>query len=61
MLESSEILFETTEYPPHEKFFSKLTNSNVTEEDYLHGKKSWDLYKCQDFSDYTSLYCALGK
>ena len=60
MLDSIESLWETKEYPPHEKFFSKLTNSNVSNDDYLHGQKSWRLYKCNDMVDYTTFYCLLG-
>lgn len=60
MLDSVDTLWGTKEYPPHKNFFSKLNNSNVSYSDWLHGLKSWNLYKCNDMVDYTTFYCLLG-
>ena len=42
--------------PPRETFYSKLTDDNITEEDYQHAQKVWKIFKCQTMGDYHDLY-----
>ena len=45
---------------PHKKhFFSSLTNSNISDEDYAHAQKVFEEFKCKDMIDYTELYCCM--
>jgi hypothetical protein len=49
------ILYET-QLPPIEKFYSKLSETSITEENYMHGKKVWNTFKCNTILDYHDLY-----
>ena len=44
--------------PPLEKFYNKLTEKNITKEDYEHAKKIYKLFNCKTFLDYTLIYLA---
>jgi hypothetical protein len=50
---SVEQLKNATELPPHEEFFSKVANSNISERDYAHAKKVFDTFQCQNMLEYT--------
>lgn len=52
-------LRHTKTIPKKKHFFSTLTNSGVSEEDYEHSKKVFGLFGCRDLVDYTELYCAM--
>ena len=44
------------EYPPIEEFNSQLTGEGISEEDYQHGKKVWNVFECKNLQDYLELY-----
>ena len=50
-------LKETTYLPPQSEFYSKLNNTNVSAEDYLHAHHVYEVFKCKNMLDYTELYC----
>ena len=37
-------VFEETKLPPIEAFYSKLSNSDISEDDYKHAQKVWDTF-----------------
>lgn len=51
-------LRQTRKIPAKRHFFSSLTNSNVSDEDYAHSKKVFKVFSCKDLVEYTELYCA---
>ena len=48
--------FEETKLPPKEAFYSNLKNEGITEEDYAHAKKVWDVFEIKRLQDYHNLY-----
>ena len=42
--------------PPREKFYNFLTESDVSEDDYLHAKKMFELLECKCLKDYLLFY-----
>ena len=44
------------ELPPKEEFYSKLTNSGISDEDYLHAQKVWNNFGMKTMRDYHNLY-----
>ncbi|XP_025828836.1 uncharacterized protein LOC112904019 [Agrilus planipennis] len=47
---------ENTSLPPIEDFYSKLKDENVSNEDYAHALKVWDLFNCRNLGEYSDLY-----
>jgi hypothetical protein len=47
---------DETKLPPKEAFYSKLNDTNISDEDYSHAKKVWDVFNCQTMRDYHDLY-----
>ncbi len=45
-----------TQLPPKEAFYSQLTNSHITDEDYEHAQKVWSTFNCKTMRDYHDLY-----
>ena len=45
-----------TELPKKQKFFNKLNNKNISNEDYKHALNVFKTFKCKDLSDYLILY-----
>ena len=45
-----------TQLPAQEKFYSKLNDEDVSEEDYQHAQNVWNTFKCQTIRDYHDLY-----
>ena len=45
--------------PPINAFFSKLTNSNISQDNYDHAKLVWSTFNCKNMVDYCQLYCQL--
>ena len=45
------------ELPQKEEFYSKLTLSNIKDEEYEHAKNVFKTFKCKNLADYTKLYC----
>lgn len=52
-------LKETTELPPLKAFFSKLTNKNISLDQYNHAQRMFNLFQCKSMLDYTLAYCEL--
>ncbi|PFX15106.1 hypothetical protein AWC38_SpisGene20691 [Stylophora pistillata] len=48
--------FGETELPPKREFYSKLTDCDITDEDYEHAKKIWNELKMKNMGDYHDLY-----
>ena len=42
--------------PPKEAFYSKLTEEDISDEDYTHAKKVWKVFKMKHLQDYHNLY-----
>lgn len=53
----SEKLNEAT-LPSKDSFFSLLTNSHITDEEYAHAHNVFKKFKCRTFKDYVEIYCA---
>ena len=49
--------FEETSLPSIDKFYSKLNDSGITEDDYSHALKIWEKFECKNIGDYCDLYC----
>ena len=45
-----------TQLPPKEKFYSKLNDEDITDEDYQHAIKVWNTFQCKTIKDYHDLY-----
>ena len=50
-----ERLKETT-LPPKEAFYSKLNNKDISDEDYAHAQKVWEVFGMEHLQDYHNLY-----
>ena len=48
--------FDETELPPIEKFYSSLSGSNISTEDYEHALNVWKIFNCKTLADYHDLY-----
>ena len=48
--------FAEPQLPPKEAFYSKLTDDGISEKDYAHAQKVWDVFRCCDQGDYYDLY-----
>ena len=42
--------------PPKKDFYSKLNDTNITDEQYEHAKKVWVEFNCKTVRDYHDLY-----
>ncbi|KAL9958218.1 hypothetical protein ACROYT_G035203 [Oculina patagonica] len=54
-MESWERLDETS-LPDKEKFYSKLNDEHITDEEYDHAKRVWEAFGCKTLGDYHDLY-----
>jgi len=50
---------DETQLPPKEAFYSKLNNSNITDDDLEHALKVWEHFKMTTFHEYHDLYMKL--
>jgi hypothetical protein len=50
---------KTHEMPAKKHFYSSLTNSNISDDDYAHSQQVWKVYKCKDLVSYCELYCKI--
>lgn len=48
--------FVMTCLPSKEDFYNDLTKSHISEEDYDHAKRVWNVFKCCNMGDYHDLY-----
>jgi len=48
--------FEETCLPPKEVFYSKLSDEQISDADYTHAQKVWDVHQCKNLGDYHDLY-----
>ena len=46
-------------FPSQEDFFSHLTQKGVGNDDYAHGKKMFEQFKCESMLEYCEIYCLL--
>ncbi|KAL9957602.1 hypothetical protein ACROYT_G034521 [Oculina patagonica] len=48
--------FIETSLPEKEKFYSKLNDDHITDEEYDHAKRVWEAFGCKTLGDYHDLY-----
>ena len=49
--------FNETNLPSKDKFFSKLNDSGISDEDYSHALNVWEKFNCKNIGYYCDLYC----
>src|SRR5271156_6848184 len=49
--------YDRTSLPPIQDFNSTMKRCGITNKKYAHAKKVWNTFNCQNFGDYTDLYC----
>ena len=42
--------------PPKEDFYSNLNLEDISDEDYAHAQKVWDVFKIKNLAEYHDLY-----
>lgn len=52
-------LEQKRKWPKHKHFYSTLKQSNITQEEYEHGKRVFKEFQCKNMLDYCHLYCRL--
>ena len=45
-----------TQLPTKEKFYSRLNDEDISDEDYQHAQNVWNIFGCQTIRDYHDLY-----
>ena len=48
--------FEENKLPPKEAFYSRLTGEGISNEDYEHAKKVWEVFEIEHMQEYHDLY-----
>ena len=48
--------FNETALPPKKDFYSNLNLENISDEDYAHAQKVWDVFKIKNLGEYHDLY-----
>ena len=48
--------FNETALPPKKDFCSNLNLENISDEDYVHAQKVWDVFKIKNLGEYHDLY-----
>ena len=54
-MDSSERFHETT-LPPKEGFYSNLNLEDISNQDYAHAQKVWDVFEINNLGEYHDLY-----
>ena len=52
----SKTKYDELQLPKKEKFFNKLNNKNISNEDYKHAIKVFETFKCENLMEYSILY-----
>jgi len=53
---TDESRFDETTLPPQSAFYNKLTDSDITNENYQHAQTVWSTFKMNNLGDYHDLY-----
>ena len=48
--------FNETSLPPKESFYSELNLEDISDKDYLHVQKVWDVFEIKNLGEYHDLY-----
>ena len=48
--------FDETSIPPKDAFYSELNLENITDEDYAHIQKVWEVFEIKKLGEYHDLY-----
>ena len=48
--------FDETKLPAKKEFYSKLSESHITDEQYQHAQRVWNTFRCRHLGDYHDLY-----
>ena len=48
--------FKDKQLPPKEKFYRVLNDESITDEDYMHAKNVWNVFKLEAMGEYHDLY-----
>ena len=48
--------FDETTLPPKEAFYSHLNLEDISDEDYAHAQKVWEVFKINNLGEYHDLY-----
>ena len=48
--------FSETRLPEKEKFYSKLNDEHILDEEYAHTQRVWDAFGCKTLEDFHDLY-----
>ena len=48
--------FNETSLPPKESFYSELNLEDISDKDYLHAQKVWDVFEIRNLGEYHDLY-----
>ena len=51
--------FNETALPPKKDFYSNLNLENISDEDYMHAQKVWDVFKIKNLGEYHDLYAKI--
>ena len=49
--------FNETNLPLKERFFNKLSDSGIIDEDYSHAVNVWETFSCRNIGEHCDLYC----
>ena len=53
---NSQEKFIETQLPDEESFYSELNKEGITDEDYVHAQKVWDVFEIKNLGEYHDLY-----
>ena len=52
-------LLTTTSLPSKQMFYSKISNADISDDNYEHAKNVFDTFECRNMIEYCELYCLL--